>query len=123
MDLLLESGARSRCAAGVPDDLVGDGLVDAALASSAGKEVRLAASSIASSCAVPRAASAESGTSRSRAPLPWRMWITMRWLSISLDLDLRRFGPAYSGRIEQSPAIMRYKRLGAARSAARLPPG
>ncbi len=40
VDLLLQSGTRSRCAAGVPDGLIGDGLpVYAPLARGAGKEI------------------------------------------------------------------------------------
>src|SRR5580698_464078 len=39
VDLLLESGARSRRAACMPDGLVGDRLVQAALARGAGKEI------------------------------------------------------------------------------------
>ena len=83
MDLLREPSPLP-CAAGVPDGLVGDGLYR--------RDPRCwerATASASTDHASTRSSSSsfgESSTSRSLPPLPWRIWMTMRWLSMSSTL-------------------------------------
>src|ERR1700739_902307 len=100
MDLLLESGVRGRDVAGVPDGLVRDGLVYAALARGAGEEgsARLLPS--------PPTARLFEQLRRERhiavASALALADVDHHALAVDVfDLDPRRFSPAYAGGIEQ----------------------
>ena len=86
MNLLGQSGPRGCHTTGVPDGSY-PRWVDRYRAGLRCWERGIhAAFSNANSSAVPQGSFGESGTSRSRAPLPWRTWITIRLLSMSSTL-------------------------------------
>jgi len=100
MDLLREPRACSRRAACVPDGLVGDGLVGTALTRGAGKEIstRLLP-------APPATQFFEQLRRERHIPVSGALALADvddHALAVDVfDLDARRFGPAYSGHIEQ----------------------
>src|ERR1700688_2278786 len=99
VDLLLESGARGGDVAGMPDGLVGDGLVYASLARGAGKEIATRL------LPPPPAAQLFEQLRRERhIPVPRALTLADvddHALAVDVfDLDPCRFGPAYSGPIE-----------------------